>query len=207
MSDQVHLKGLRIIYPSLFTTALFKGKDTGKFSLTLLLPKSEKEVKKNIDKLIADTRASVKYKISDDCLCIKDGDDRDDLDKNPYYANHWIIKTGKTAKAKNSPMIQRPRMKSAQGNVITINNDGKPIAIDSSGNVSDEVITSDYFYPGCFVYAIVDFWAYDGGNGGDKAVLSNLLAVKFVKHGERLKGGNSSIEDFDENFEMPDDDL
>ena len=80
-----------------------------------------------------------------------------------------------------------------------INRDREPITED------DDVI-----YGGCYVNAIVDFWAQNNNYG--KRINANLLGVQFVKHGEPFgEGGTSAgandFDDISDDFDDDDDDF
>lgn len=87
-SKKIHLKNVRISFPSIFQKETFEGKET-KYAATFLIPKSDVKTKKIIDAAIADAMADAKVaKVSSDRRCIQDGDDSD------YDSNHgcWSIK-------------------------------------------------------------------------------------------------------------------
>lgn len=112
-SSRVKLQGVRVAFPSLFTHALFNGSDTGKFELTVLLPKTDVAAKAAIDAAIAEARAEKpNTKVPSVNICVKDGDDEDQFDA---YAGHWVIKTGTR---KNPTVIHRDKSPIREEGVI-----------------------------------------------------------------------------------------
>ena len=194
-SKQIHLKGVRLSYPSLFKTEVYNGTDTENYATTFLIPKSDKKLKKEIDEAIKALLEEARVKVASDKICIKDGDDSE----ADGYADNWTIKASKKKKQGRVKLINR------HGNKVIVDLDGKIITQDNDGNVTDDKTNEDEFYQGCYVYGIITFWLQDNSFG--KRVNANLLAIKLVKDGERLKGGSGSAEDFDEDFQMDDDDL
>lgn len=88
MSNQrIILKNVRLSFPSLFRREVFSGKE-GKFAATFLIPKTDKKLKREIDKAITAALTEAKIKVPSDKYCIRDGDDRD----YNGYADHWAIK-------------------------------------------------------------------------------------------------------------------
>lgn len=89
--SRIQLKNVRLSYPSLFSPAVFEGKE-GKYEATFLIPKSDTKTKAKIDKAIeaALTEAKIKGNIPTDKYCLKDGDDHEDEN----YHGHWTLKAG-----------------------------------------------------------------------------------------------------------------
>lgn len=84
---RIHLKNVRLSFPSVFKRAVFDGKE-GKFEATFLIPKSNVELKKILDKEIAKAVAKSGIKINADKYCLKDGDNSD----YDGYAGNWSLK-------------------------------------------------------------------------------------------------------------------
>ena len=71
----------------------------------------------------------------------------------------------------------------------------RPLVLDS--NRAPLTISDGKPYSGCYVNVIVEIWAQDNKHG--KRVNASLLAVQFVRDGERLAGGSvASADDFQE---------
>jgi len=82
---------------------------------------------------------------------------------------------------------------------IKATNKKRPKTIDRKREQVDE--EDELFYAGCYVNAVIQFWAQDNKYG--KRVNANLLGVQFVKDGEAF--GNQGI-DVDEEFDDIDED-
>jgi hypothetical protein len=84
-------------------------------------------------------------------------------------------------------------------------NKKRPTLVDK--NRSPVTEEDDILYAGCYVNAIVDFWAQDNSFG--KRINSNLLAVQFAADGEPFGGGGSvaspdEFDDVSDDFDMDD---
>lgn len=191
-SKQVHLKGVRLSFPSLIKKAVFSGKET-KFEATFLIPKSNVELEKKIRAAMAEAIAEAKVKVPSDKFCFKDGDESE----YDGYEDCWSLKASHS---------NRPKLINRQGNFLIIDKEFNITTQDKDRNVTNDGTDADEFYQGCYVYGIIDFWVQNNEFG--KRLNANLLAVKFVKDGERLKGGGASaVDDFDDDFDMEEDDL
>jgi len=106
MSDKtenvkVHLKNVRLSFPSIFNRATFDGKE-GKYEATLLLDKSDTKTKAKIDKVIEDAIKAANVKVPNDKRCLKDGDDSE----YDGYENVWSIKA---SSSKRPTLIDRDK--------------------------------------------------------------------------------------------------
>ena len=176
---KVVLKNVRFSYASVFEPkTVGKGTDK-KYSVSLLIPKTDKVSKAAIDAaiehLVADAKSKNKNKLpSGFKLPLRDGDvDRDD-DSN--YEGHWFI----NASSKTKPGI-------VDRNKVEITDPSK-------------------FYSGCYGFASVNFYLFDvDTNKGIACGLNNLMKTK---DGDPLAGKASAEADFaDVEFEDEDEDL
>lgn len=86
---RIVLTNVRLSFPSLFEHELYNNEDTGKFTATFLIPKSDVTTKKIIDDAINELMTANKIKnLPSDKLCIKDGDERE----YDGYEGNWSIK-------------------------------------------------------------------------------------------------------------------
>lgn len=69
----------------------------------------------------------------------------------------------------------------------------KPLLLDEAGN---ELMDNSDLYSGCYGRVSVNFYAYDVS--GSKGVAVGLNAVKKSADGERLSGGGATAKDFDD---------
>ena len=98
--SKIKMQAVRICWPNLFSTALFGGEDTGKYDSTFILDKKDHaETIKEIEQAIAlITKEKWKGKsLSEDRICLKDGDDTD----REEYQNAYTIK----AATKQKPLV------------------------------------------------------------------------------------------------------
>ena len=98
---KIHLKNVRLSFPSLFKRAVFDGAE-GKYEATLLLDKSDKATKKAIDEAIKSAIEEAKIKVPSDKRCLKDGDDSE----YDGYEGMWSIKA---ANSKRPTAINRDK--------------------------------------------------------------------------------------------------
>ena len=79
---------------------------------------------------------------------------------------------------------------------ISARNKRRPSVFDGAKNPVDE--ESGEVYSGCYVNAVIEFWAQDNDYG--KRINAQLLGVQFVKDGEAFAGGAAPADedDFDE---------
>ena len=71
----------------------------------------------------------------------------------------------------------------------------RPALIGPNGRPVEDEDVEDLFYPGAIVNALIKPWIQD--NSWGKKCNANLLGVQFVKHGERLGGTRTKVEDDD----------
>lgn len=156
-----------------------------KYSVTLLLPKTNTAMKAKIDKSIADAEeVGAKEKWAGKIPkvyknpTIKDGDEPNDEtgEIDPVTKGHWIIK--------------------ARSN-------SKPGLVDRDLN---PIMNREEFYSGCYGRASITFFPYF--QEGTKGISAGLNNLQKLRDGERLAGGASAEEDFGgENAIESDDDL
>jgi|GEM_PF-69353 len=157
--------------------AVEEGQDK-KYSVSLLIPKSDKKTIAAIEKAIEAAKADGKSskfggKIPSNLkLPLRDGDtERED---DPNYAGHYFI----NASSKNKPGI--------------VDKDINPI------------LDQNELYSGCYGRASINFYAFNvSGNRGIAAGLNNL---QKLRDGESLSGGASAEDDFSDGFGDTDED-
>lgn len=93
--SKIVINKARLSFPSLFQKAKFNNVE-GKYEATFLIPKSDKETKEKIDKLIEQVQKDGNVKVPKDKVCIKDGDDFE----YDGYAGHWVFKGSSKKKPK-----------------------------------------------------------------------------------------------------------
>ncbi len=160
---------VRLSYVSIATPR----QDNGKYSVCIMIPKSDEALKKAFDKVIADTaendKAKWNGKIPKDLkLPIHDGDDK--ADEHPEFADMWYF---------NASSTQRPGV----------------LDIDGS-----ELFDYSEIYSGCWARVSVNFSGYNqNGNRGIGAYINN---IKKAKDDDKLGGTSASAaEDFGDEAE------
>lgn len=147
--------------------AIEEGKDK-KYSVSIIIPKSDKETIKKINAALEAAIASGKDKFAGKKtsgpkfkMPLRDGDEERPDDE--AYVNSYFV----TASSKVKPGI-----------------------IDKDKN---EILDKDEFYSGCYGKASLNFYPFNtAGNVGIGCGLQNLLKMK---DGEALGGGRSKAED------------
>jgi len=94
--SKIQLKNVRLSFPSLFSRAVFDGKE-GKFEATFLIDKSDEATKDKLDKMIKAAIKEANIKVPKDKICLKDGDDAD----YDGYDGTWSLK----ASSKKRPTV------------------------------------------------------------------------------------------------------
>jgi hypothetical protein len=169
----------RCSFPCLFTPRPAVPGSEPKFSVVLLLPKADPSVQKflveagaEINRLIAEKWPDVKTRPGSFRQSIKDGDKA-------------VFESGElTGRLKCE---KYPEMKGAW--IVTANGTRKPTCIDRSGNkITDETVV----YAGCWIRAMVHFYAYSNVNVGVGCSLDHVL---FVRDGDAFGGTGAKPED------------
>jgi len=169
---KVQLKDVRLTFPQLFEAKQVNGQGEAKFSAAFLFGRKHPQLAE-IQKAIEEA-AGAKWgaKAGDMLKQLKAADKlpvHDGDGKSDYdgYAGNYFINAS---------------------------NKVRPLVID--GNRSPLTSADGKPYSGCYVNAIIEFWAQDNQFG--KRVNASLLGVQFVRDGERLAGGAvAAADDFE----------
>ena len=151
--------------------------DAGKYSVSLIIPKSDKETIKYIKEAINAAKEdgkSVKWggKIPAKMLeVLRDGDERD---SDPAYEDSFYVNAKSTT---------------------------KPGLIDINKN---PITSEEELYSGCYGRASITFYPYD--SNGNRGVACSLNNLQKIKDGEPLSGRASADSDFDDEFDDEDED-
>jgi hypothetical protein len=182
----IKIANVRLSYPSVFQTEMYKGEDTGKFACTAILKKPEETVDedgntvviKNHDAAIKAIKAAIKKIIktdlrgktpSDEKICLKDGDDTDKPElQGAYSVKATSEKRPKVLDRDKTPLVQ-----------------------------SDGVI-----YGGCMVNIILHIFASKKYG----RVSAGLDGIQFAGHGEPFGAAPIEDDEFDVFGEADDDD-
>ena len=173
---------VRFSFCHVFTPHKFDGDEgEGKYSVTVIIPKSDKKTVALVNKALQEAMAEAKDKkwggkipaASKLALPLRDGDEDNEKDAEEIKGCYYM-------RAKSS---QKPGV---------VDKDRQPITDPAE------------FYSGCYGFASLVFIGYD--HAGNKGVGCYLNNVMKTKEGERLGGGASADEDFAD-VEFEDDDL
>nr|DAQ02886.1 MAG TPA: DNA helix destabilizing protein [Caudoviricetes sp.] len=172
-ATSVRLGEVRFSYASVFAPRKNEDGSDGKYSVMLLIPKSDAQAKKLIEAAVeAAKQAGVQSKWSGKMpsaaklhLPLRDGDD--EFPDDPTYEGMWFM---------NASSTQKPGVRVLENGAMS------------------EALDSDDFYSGCWGAVVVNFFPYSvSGNVGVAAGLNNLIKTR---DDERLGGGRSADADF-----------
>lgn len=185
MSNQVNstkvITGkVRFCYVNVFEPTAMNEDDTPKYSICVLIPKSDTATIDKIKKAIEAAKEAGKAKLADKNgripanlkLPLRDGDE-ERLD-DPAFKDHYFI---------NANSMRQPSI------------------VDRSLN---PIMSRDEFYSGCYGRASINFYAFNVSSKGIAAGLNNL---QKLEDGEMLAGGSTAEEDFGGDNAVQDDDM
>lgn len=166
----------RLSYEHLFTLHAVNENADPKYSMTLLIPKTDT---KTIERLNAAINNAVQDGVERHVFKqpidptqtkyppLRDGDKPNDSGepRGPEFQGHWFIAAKSSTKR-------------------------KPFVVDAN---LQPIIDESEIYSGCYINAAVQFFAYE--NSGNKGISASLVGVQKVKDGERLGGQPLEAED------------
>lgn len=166
----------RLSYEHLFTPHAVNENADPKYSMTLLIPKTDT---KTIERLNAAINNAVQDGVERHVFKqpidptqtkyppLRDGDKPNDSGepRGPEFQGHWFIAAKSSTKR-------------------------KPFVVDAN---LQPIIDESEIYSGCYINAAVQFFAYE--NSGNKGISASLVGVQKVKDGERLGGQPLEAED------------
>lgn len=164
---------VRLSYCNLTTPRASQQGGEPKYSVTMLIPKSDTATKADIDasiqaavnEAVSKSWGGVRPPVIKDILHDGDGVRPSGLPYGPECKGHWVL----TASTKNKPQV---------------------VVID---NIRTELAPTD-IYSGMFARVTVNFYGYS--NSGNKGVGCGLGNVLKTRDGEPLSGGASAEADF-----------
>lgn len=168
---------VRCSYPHLFEKYAFADEEP-KYSITMLIPKSDKKTVKAIETAMK--------------TAFEDGGDKM-FGKLPFTS----VKIEKPLKDGDDKLEETPDAKEYEDMyVLKASSKVRPNVVDKDLN---PILDSEEIYAGCWVRVSLKFFPYDNIQKGIGAWLNN---VQFWKDGERLGGAVSDPEDdFNDDFE------
>ena len=172
-ATSVRLGEVRFSYANVFAVRKNEDGSDGKYSVCLLIPKTDVQAKKLIDAAVeAAKQAGIPSKWGGKLpsaaklhLPLRDGDD--EFPDDPNYEGMWFM---------NASSTQKPGVRVLENGVMS------------------EALDSDDFYSGCWGAVVVNFFPYSvSGNVGVAAGLNNLIKTR---DDDRFGGGRSADADF-----------
>lgn len=159
---------VRFAFPHVFTPHASEEGDEPKYSVAILIPKTDKELIAKINAAVEDCKktnaaffgGSVPKVLKGG---LRDGDTERDTDRYPEYAGHMFINA-------NSYM--------------------KPDVVDAELN---SILDKNEFYSGCYGRVSLTFYPFSGKSSGIACGLGNL---QKLEDGEKLGGASSAAADF-----------
>lgn len=178
MSTKVVTGKCRFSFCYLFEPQEALGGGDPKYSLTLLIPKSDTATLGKIKAAIAEARENYCARNGANALpakpvhTLKDGDgSRDNGDDfGPECRGHYVIK---------------------------VRSSKKPVVVDAFRN---EITDPNEVYGGCYGRASINFFGYN--TAGQKGISATLLSVQKLHDGEPF-GTVGSADDFDDDYRDP----
>lgn len=187
MSTEVMTLKVRFSYVNVFTPKDPLGGGEPKYSITLLIPKSDTVTVGKIKAAIAEAREK---------FCERNG--KNALPMNPQTTLH----DGDGVK----PNSGEPYGPECKGHwVLACNSKQKPLVVDVDGREISgprtECADPSIVYSGCYGRAKINFYGYSNAR---KGIGCGLLGIKKLSDGEPLGGSFASASDFDDGYVDPD---
>ena len=183
MATKVVTGKVRLSYVYIFEArASQQGSDDAKYSVTLLIPKSDTVTVGKIKQAMQEAR---------DNFCNRNG-----ANAIPVKFNHTLHDGDGTRDS------GEPYGPECHGHyVITVSSKQKPVIVDRAGS---PILDASEVYSGCYGRASINFYGYN--TNGKKGVSAGLLAVQKLADGEPF-GTVGSADDFNDGFEDDEDDF
>lgn len=177
MANKVITGVVRFSYLNVFKSRSFREGQDAKYSVCLLIPKSDKATIKKIQKAIDDA--------------IEEG-----------IASKWGGKKPASLKLPLRDGAEREAEEYEGMVFLNANSNMKPGIVDKDLN---EILDPDEVYSGCYGRASINFYPFN--SNGNKGVGVGLNNIQKLKDGEPLGGARASAEsDFGDGFKADDDD-
>lgn len=183
----IRIDKVRLSYPHIFEPwCKDKVKEKPRYSAVGIVPKSSH---KAVQKLIVEVMNQVLtdknkgQKIKAELKFFRDGEPKNEDGTpepiKPEYVGAWTINASE--RPENPPSVR--------------NRQGKPVR---------DVAEKKLFYPGAYVNMLIRPWWQDNDSG--QRINANLVALQFVKDGERIGEAGISEDEIDDSFENLGDD-
>lgn len=169
----------RLSYANLFEARAQAEGQEPKYSVTLLIPKSDT---KTVEKINAAIKAAREVFVARNGAA--------SLPAQPKHTFH----DGDGLRPSGDPFS--PECKGHY--VITVSNKNKPVVVDLAKN---EITDPSVVYSGCYARAAINFYGYN--TNGNKGISASLLSVQKIADGEPF-GIVGSANDFDDDYDYMD---
>ena len=176
MSTKVVTGKVRFSYCHIFEPQEPQGGGDPKYSVTLLIPKSDTATLGKIKAAIAEAR---------EIYCKRNG-----ANSLPAKPNH-TLHDGDGMRDNGEEF--GPECKGCY--VITVSSKQKPVIVDSFRN---PITDPGEVYSGCYGRASINFYGYN--RNGKKGISAGLLSIQKLHDGEPLGGNMGSADDFDDDY-------
>ena len=181
MSTKVVTGKVRFSFCNIFEPKAPQGGGEAKYSVTLLIPKSDTATMEKIKAAMAEAR---------DNFCKRNG-----ASALPVKPNH-TLHDGDGVRDSGDPY--GPECKGCY--VITVSSKNKPVIVD---NFRNEITDPGEVYSGCYGRAAINFYGYN--SNGKKGISAGLLSIQKLSDGEPF-GTVGSANDFDDDYDNGADD-
>ncbi len=175
MATKVVTGKVRFSYVNIFEPKASQGDGEEKYSVTLLIPKSDTSTLEKIRAAMTEARDNFVAKKGANAL--------------PAKPNH-TLHDGDGVRDSGDPY--GPECKGCY--VITVSSKQKPVIVDAFRN---EITDAGEVYSGCYGRAAINFYGYN--SNGKKGISAGLLSVQKLHDGEPF-GTVGSADDFDDDY-------
>lgn len=175
MTTKVVTGKVRLSYVNIFEPKAPQGGGDEKYSVTLLIPKSDSSTVSKIKAAMSEARENFVAKNGANSL--------------PAKPNH-TLHDGDGVRESGDPY--GPECKGCY--VITVSSKQKPVIVDAFRN---EITDAGEVYSGCYGRAAINFYGYN--SNGKKGISAGLLSIQKLHDGEPF-GTVGSADDFDDDF-------
>ena len=175
MATKVVTGKVRLSYVNIFEPKAPQGGGDEKYSVTLLIPKSDSSTVSKIKAAMSEARENFVAKNGANSL--------------PAKPNH-TLHDGDGVRESGDPY--GPECKGCY--VITVSSKQKPVIVDSFRN---EITDPGEVYSGCYGRAAINFYGYN--SNGKKGISAGLLSIQKLHDGEPF-GTVGSADDFDADY-------
>ena len=180
MSETKVITGLvRFSYAQVFEPRAGQDGGTPKYSVSILIPKSNKQT-------IQDVKAAIEAAV------VLGASKFNNKDPKKIKNFHWALRDGDEEKEDDENY--------ADMMFVNAKSNSKPTILDREKN---QIFDTDDFYSGCWGRAAINFYPFEFS--GKKGIACGLNNIQKLKEGDSLSGGSSAQVDFADDLE--DDDL